>query len=96
MRLEAVTRVVGNGNLEEVTAYALANLLFSSAQVQTLLHRRLEPCYEGASRQLWQAIRNLGDEADRQALPVTPVELASRAAVQLFSDVARVAPGAVS
>jgi hypothetical protein len=76
----AVTRVVGNGNLAQVTTYALSNLLSASLKLKRccIVVSNLSGSYEGASRQLRQAIRNFEQEANRQARAVTPVELASQ------------------
>ena len=76
----AVTRVVGNGNLAQVTTYALANLLAASLKLKRccIVVSNLSGSYEGASKQLRQAIRNFEQEANRQARAVTPVELASQ------------------
>ena len=76
----AVTRVVGNGNLAQVTTYALSNLLSASLKLKRccIVVSNLSGSYEGASRQLRQAIRDFEQEANRQARAVTPVELASQ------------------
>ncbi|MDX1982043.1 MAG: anti-phage-associated DUF499 domain-containing protein [Bryobacteraceae bacterium] len=76
----AVTRVVGNGNLAQVTTYALSNLLSAALKLKRccIVVSNLSGSYEGASRQLRQAIRNFEQEANRQARAVTPVELASQ------------------
>ena len=76
----AVTRVVGNGNLAQVTTYALANLLSAALKLKRCLIviSNLSGSYEGASKQLRLAIRNFEQEANRQARSVTPVELASQ------------------
>lgn len=76
----AVTRVVGNGNLAQVTTYALSNLLSAALKLKRccIVVSNLSGSYEGASKQLRQAIRNFEQEANRQARSVTPVELASQ------------------
>ena len=76
----AVTRVVGDGNLAQVTTYALSNLLVASLKLKRccIVISNLAGTYEGASRQLRQAIRNFEQEAHRQARAITPVELASQ------------------
>lgn len=76
----AVTRVVGNGNLAQVTTYALSNLLSAALKLKRfcIVVSNLSGSYEGASRQLRQAIHNFGQETNRQARAVTPVELASQ------------------
>jgi hypothetical protein len=76
----AVTRPVGQGNLAQVTTYALSNLLSASLKLKRccVVVSNLSGSYEGASRQLRQAIRNFEQEANRQARAVTPVELASQ------------------
>ena len=76
----AVTRVVGNGNLAQVTTYALSNLLSASLKLKRccIVISNLSGSYEGATRQLRQAIRNFEQETNRQARAITPVELASQ------------------
>lgn len=76
----AVTRIVGNGNLAQVTTYALSNLLSASLKLKRccIVISNLTGSYEGATRQLRQAIRNFEQEANRQARAITPVELASQ------------------
>ena len=76
----AVTRIVGAGTLAQVTTYALSNLLSASLKLKRccIVVSNLSGSYEGASHQLRQAIRNFEQEANRQARPVTPVELASQ------------------
>ena len=76
----AFTRIVGNGNLAQVTTYALSNLLSATLKLKRccVVISNLSGSYEGATRQLRQAIRNFEQEANRQALPITPVELASQ------------------
>jgi hypothetical protein len=76
----AVTRIVGNGNLAQVTTYALSNLLSASLKLKRccVVLSNLSGSYEGATRQLRQAIRNFEQEANRQARAITPVELASQ------------------
>ena len=76
----AVTRVVGDGNLAQVTTYALGNLLSAALKLKrcSIVLSNLSGSYEGASKQLRQAIRNFEQEANRQARAVTPVELASQ------------------
>ena len=76
----AVTRLVGAGNLAQVSTYALSNLLSASLKLKRccIVISNLSGSYEGASRQLRQAIGNFEQETNRQARAVTPVELASQ------------------
>jgi predicted AAA+ superfamily ATPase len=71
--------VVGSGNLAQVTTYALSNLLSASLKLKRccIVVSNLSGSYEGASRQLRQAIRDFEQEANRQARAVTPVDLVS-------------------
>ncbi len=73
------TRVVGGGNLAQVTTYALANLLSASLKLKRccVVLSNLSGSYEGATKQLRQAIHNFEQEANRQARAITPVDLAS-------------------
>jgi hypothetical protein len=76
----AVTRVVGGGNLAQVTTYALSNLLSASLKLKRccIVISNLSGSYEGASKELQKAIRNFAQEANRQARSVTPVDLATQ------------------
>lgn len=75
----AVTRQVGAGTLAQVTTYALSNLLAAATKLKRccIVLSNLSGSYEGATRQLRQAITDFQQEANRQARSVTPVELAS-------------------
>ena len=76
----AITKVVGGGTLAEVTTYALSNLLSAALKLKRccIVLSNLSGSYEGATKQLRQAIRNFEQEANRQALlTITPVDLAS-------------------
>jgi hypothetical protein len=75
----AFTRQVGAGNLAQVTTYALSNLLTAAIKLKhcCIVLSNLAGSYEGATRQLRQAIANFQQEANRQARSITPVELAS-------------------
>ncbi len=63
----AVTRVVGGGNLAQVTTYALSNLLSASLKLKQccVVLSNLSGSYEGATKQLRQAIHNFEQEANR-------------------------------
>jgi len=76
----AVTRTIGGGNLAQVTTYALSNLLSAALKLKRccIVISNLSGSYEGATRQLRQAIRNFEQETNRQARAITPVELASQ------------------
>ncbi len=82
----AVSRIVGNGNLAQVTTYALSNLLSASLKLKRccIVISNLSGSYEGATRQLRQAIRNFEQEANRQARSITPVELASQEVYEIL------------
>lgn len=75
----AVTRLVGAGTLAQVTTFALSNLLTAATKLKRccIVLSNLSGSYEGATRQLRQAIANFQQEANRQARSITPVELAS-------------------
>ena len=76
----AITRPVGGGTLAQVTTYALANLLSAALKVKRccIVLSNLSGSYESATHQLRQAIRNFEQEANRQARPITPVDLATQ------------------
>lgn len=76
----AITQPIGGGNLAQVTTYALSNLLSAALKLKRccVVISNLSGSYEGATRQLRQAIRNFEQETNRQARAITPVELASQ------------------
>jgi Protein of unknown function (DUF499) len=73
----AVTRPVGGGNLAQVATFALSTLFSAALKLPRLciVIANLSGTYEGASKELRRAIRNVEQEARRQAKPITPVEL---------------------
>jgi hypothetical protein len=73
----AITRPVGGGTLAQVATAALSNLLSAALKLPRLciVVSNLSGTYEGASKDLRKAIRNVEQEARRQAKPITPVEL---------------------
>ncbi|NEU83498.1 DUF499 domain-containing protein [Nostoc sp. UIC 10630] len=75
----ATTRPVGDGNLAKVTTYALSNLLSASLKLKQccIVVSNLSGSYEGATTQLRKAISDFEKEANRQAQPITPVDLAT-------------------
>lgn len=75
----AMTRLVGAGNLAQVTTYALSNLLSAALKLKRccVVVSNLSGSYEGATSQLRKAISNFEKEANRQAQPITPVDLAT-------------------
>lgn len=73
----AVTRAVGGGNLAQVATFALSTLFSAALKLPRLciVISNLSGTYEGASKDLRRAIKNVEQEARRQAKPITPVEL---------------------
>ena len=73
----AITRTVGGGTLAQVTNAALSNLLAAALKLPRvcIVMSNLSGSYEKASADLHKVIRNLENEARRQAKPITPVEL---------------------
>ncbi|MBX3024939.1 DUF499 domain-containing protein [bacterium] len=73
----AMTRPVGAGTLAQVATAALSNLFSAALKLPRLciVVSNLSGSYEGASRELRKAIKNIEQEARRQAKPITPVEL---------------------
>lgn len=73
----AMTRPVGAGTLAQVATAALSNLLSAALKLPRLciVVSNLSGSYEGASKDLRRAIKNVEQEARRQAKPITPVEL---------------------
>src|SRR3984957_12007313 len=73
----AITRAVGGGNLAQVATFALSTLFSAALKLPRLciVVSNLSGTYEGASKDLRRAIKNVEQEARRQAKPITPVEL---------------------
>jgi hypothetical protein len=82
----AVTQPVGAGNLAKVATYALSNLFAAALDLPRvcIVLSNLSGAYEGASKDLRKAIKDLEQEARRQAKPITPVELASDEIYQIL------------
>jgi len=82
----AVTRSVGGGTLAQVATAALSNLFSAALKLPRLciVVSNLSGTYEGASKDLRRAIRNVEQEARRQAKPITPVELGSDEIYQIL------------
>jgi hypothetical protein len=82
----AVTQVVGGGTLAQVTTFALSNLLEAARKLKRccVVLSNLSGSYEGATRQLRQAIRNFEQEANRQSRAITPVDLASQEVYEIL------------
>lgn len=75
----AVTRQVGGGTLGDVTSTAVANLLSAAIKLPKLciVMATLSTHYEQATAELSRLLREITSEAQRQAKPITPVELGS-------------------
>lgn len=75
----ARTRPVGGGTLATVTTYALSNLLSAAMKLPrtAIVMSNLVGTYKEATKELSKVISNLSEEAKRQALPITPVDLNS-------------------
>jgi len=73
----AITRTVGGGTLAQVATAALSNLFAAALKLPRvcIVMSNLSGTYEKAAAELHKVIRNLENEARRQAKPITPVEL---------------------
>ncbi len=73
----ALTIKVGDGNLAKVATAALANLLSAALKLPRLcvVMSNLSGSYDAASRDLSKALRDAVAETNRQARPITPVQL---------------------
>ena len=82
----AITRGVGDGNLAKVTTFALSNLLSAALKLKRccVVLSNLTGSYEGATKQLRQAIRDFEQEANRQSRAITPVDLASEEVYEIL------------
>lgn len=82
----ALTRQVGAGNLAQVATAALSNLMAASLKLKNVcvVVANLSGTYEGATAELKKAIKNVQNEAQRQAKRITPVELASDEIYQIL------------
>lgn len=76
----ALTIQVGDGNLAKVATAALANLMSAALKLPRLciVLSNLSGSYESASRHLGKALRDVVAETNRQARPITPVQLGGR------------------
>ncbi|MFP2904556.1 anti-phage-associated DUF499 domain-containing protein [Pyxidicoccus sp. 3LFB2] len=82
----ALTRPVGGGTLANVTTAALSNLFSAALKLKKLcvVVSNLSSSYEKASTELHKTIRNVQQEAKRQARPITPVELGGDEVYQIL------------
>ncbi len=82
----AFTRPVGEGNLSQVTTYALSTLLSAALELPRcfIVISDLSGTYENASRNLRQAIKNFEQETNRQSRRITPVDLAGDEIYQIL------------
>jgi len=73
----ALTIDVGGGTLANVATAALANMMSAALRLPRLcvVVSNLSGSYESASRELTRAMRDVIAEANRQARPLTPVQL---------------------
>jgi len=73
----ALTVSVGAGTLAQVTTAALSNLFSAALKLPRvcIVLSNLSGTYDGASKDLRRAVRNVEQEARRQSKPITPVEL---------------------
>lgn len=82
----ALTRTVGSGTLATVATAALANLFAAALKLPRLciVVSNLSGTYEGASRKLHRAVKDVIEEAHRQSKPITPVELGGDEVFQIL------------
>ena len=82
----AITIRVGDGNLANVATAALANLLSASLKLPRLcvVLSNLSGSYEAASKHLGKALRDVVAETNRQARPITPVQLGGSEIYQIL------------
>jgi len=82
----ALTIEVGAGTLANVATAALANLMSAALRLPRLcvVVSNLSGTYENASRALTRAMRDVIAEANRQARPITPVQLGGNEIYQIL------------
>lgn len=82
----AVTKKVGDGNLAQVTTYALSTLLSAALELPCcfIVISDLSGSYREASQELRRAIGNFEQEANRQSKKITPVDLGSDEIYQIL------------
>ncbi len=82
----AITRTVGGGTLAQVATAALSNLFAAALKLPRvcIVMSNLSGSYEKSAAELHKVIRNLENEARRQAKPITPVELGSDEIYQIL------------
>ncbi len=76
--LNASTRAVGRGSLADVVTYSLSNLLTAAIKLPRccVVIANLSGSYDAQTRDLARVMSNLQQEAQRQAMTITPVQLA--------------------
>jgi hypothetical protein len=82
----ALTIPVGDGTLANVATAALANLMSAALKLPRLcvVISNLSGSYDAASKQLGKALNNVVSEANRQARPITPVQLGGNEIYQIL------------
>jgi hypothetical protein len=76
--LNASTRAVGKGSLADVVTYSLSNLLTAALKLPRccVVIANLAGSYETQTKDLGRILSNLQQETRRQAVSITPVQLA--------------------
>ncbi len=82
----ALTLEVGAGTLANVATAALANLMSAALRLPRLcvVVSNLSGSYDNASRNLGKAMRDILAETNRQARPITPVQLGGNEIYQIL------------
>ena len=75
----ASTQAIGNGTLANMVVYSLGTLMSAALELPNccIVIANLSGSYTDQSKALADAISNLQQESKRQAMPITPVQLAS-------------------
>ncbi|TVQ88665.1 MAG: ATP-binding protein [Chromatiaceae bacterium] len=84
--LNATTRAVGKGSLADVVTYSLSNLLTAAIKLPRccVVIANLSGSYDAQTKDLARVMSNLQQESSRQAMTITPVQLAGNEIYQIL------------
>ena len=83
----AATQAVGTGTLADKVVYSLSSLMSAALELPScaIVIANLSGSYKSQTKALSEAITNLHDEARRQAMTITPVQLAGNEIYEILN-----------
>ncbi len=83
----AATQAVGTGTLADMVVYSLSSLMSAALELPNcaIVIANLSGSYKSQSKALSEAITNLQQEARRQAMTITPVQLAGNEIYEILN-----------